>query len=328
MLALLALVLVAGGLFVFVEIFDSRQKNMSRLQGEVSGFTGQVVERIRNHLKPVETQSTYIAEMISSSDAVSDNTAQLINYLTGAMAGLNQVSELAFIDPAGRVLRVKRASRQAKISDWSGDPGTRRIIATAKRTKNPYWGEFFFAESTKSTLLNFRSPIWKGNKYLGVLVSVVSISELSKFLVETSLDYSQSSFILSGGGEVLAHSNPANSVRRSLRLSDEQPLPKIYQIGDPVLTKTWADPESRVLLKKAEAGRVGHYVTVDGKTYILFSRQLKVYGSEPWLVGLHVPVSRIEHNPASAYLLRAFAILVFFVIAIGSFYLGRLPQRV
>ena len=326
-LALMALFLVAGGIQIFVDIYSSRQANIARLQVEVTGFTEQVVERIQNHLRPVETQSKYLATMIAAEGNARGNDTQLTDYMTAAMAGVKQVSELAFIDPAGNVTRVKRTEREVKFSDWSGDPGTRRIIATARQAKRPYWGEFFFAEPTKSTLLNFRSPIWDGNTYLGVLVSVVSITELSKFLVETSLDYSQSSFILSGAGEVLAHSNPANSVSRSLRLSDEQPLPKIYQIGDPVLTRTWADPEGRVLLKKTEAGKAGHYVTVDGKTYILFSRPLKAYGAEPWLVGLHIPISQIEKNSVRAYLTRAIAIILFLVIAIGSFYLGRMPQR-
>ena len=82
-----------------------------------------------------------------------------------------------------------------------------------------------------------------------------------------------------------------------------------------------------MLLKNDEVDKIGHRVTVDGKTYILFSRLLKKYGEEPWLVGLHLPVSRIEIRPMDVYLKRGFGVALFLIIIIGSFFLGRLPQR-
>lgn len=291
-IAVVALVLVPVITVIVLGIGTARRNTFELLRSEVSGFMTVVEQRIHRHLDPIVVQSDYLAREIGAGKIDPSDHRLLAAHLSGALAALPQVRELSFLDPNHRILRVNRRIPQPSFRDWSDDPETRRVVAEARSRQGAYWGDFFFAESTETTLLNLRTPLWRDGEFLGVLISVVSIADLSEFLAETPVNYIKRAFILVGSDQVLAH---PNLVRGFEGLSDQQPLPHIDQIGDPVLEAMVSGaPEGSGASRRLQEQVGGQTIRVGDDKYVVVSRELRGYGREPWRAGFYLPLDHIE----------------------------------
>ncbi len=278
---------------LFLGLLTARQNTIEMFRREAANVLVEISQRIQGHLDPVAAQSRFLATMIASGEIDPSRPAEFAAVMTGALAGLDQVGELAFIEPDGRLLRVDRRTREVKRSDWRDDAPTRAMIADARTRGSGYWGEFFFAESSGATLLNYRTPVWRDGRFRGILVAVVSIASLSDFIVRTSSGKPRNTFILHGSGHVLAHPLMATS---RLELDDQAPLPRLDQIDDPVLARLGAEPGWRQALDDATAAPSSGTVSVGAETYIVSYRRLDGYGERPWIVGFSLPHSEIDNQ--------------------------------
>ena len=267
--------------------------------------------RTHGHLDPVRAQLEYLADLLTDEalDPGGPRPEDLGPLLRASLAAVPQVSAVAFVDPALRVLRAFRDPHPGRpaitTGDWSDAPGFRRAMARARRADRAFWGPLFVAEGTGTTLINLFVPVRDpaDDRFAGALVAGVSIGELSRFLgaMVRGRRVPGEAFVLRGRRAVLAH--------RRLRdgfpgLSDEHPLPDLDELGDPVLREIWSpervagleadfatgdgrDVEARVVeARVVEVAGVGG----DGRRVVFLFDTLEGYGEEPWIVGTYLPL--------------------------------------
>lgn len=282
----LVLVAVAGMLAIGLWIAqrDSVDLASDTAERELSALVG----RMQSHLDPVSAGNAFLAGLMARGEVDPADHAQLVDYMTGAMAATPQVRGMSFIDPKLMVTRAIRSKEGVviRLSDWSANRNVARMMENARARADPYWGEPFWSAEADTTLLNRRAPVWRNGEFLGVLLTAVSLTGLSRYMVRRrDGDIDGGRFILYGSDYVLAHRAMAKG---NTPLSDRQPLPSLGQIGDPVLARLWDAGARRTLGLPISETTSGHGVQVGDDLYIVLFRDITGYGPAPLRVGAYV----------------------------------------
>jgi adenylate cyclase len=315
---LAAMILIPAAVVLYLGIATARQNTFQMLEGQAEQYLDSVVDRVSGNLKPVETQSSYVVEAISSGRADPSDGPGFAAFLRGALASLPQVHDLVFIYPDLHVVRVNRESGRISARDWTDDPKTRQIIDRAGTQAAPYWGEFFFVERTGRTMLNYRAPAWRGDKLAGVLVSSVALDDLAGYVTAAAKGPVRNAFILTQKGQVLAHSGPAETLGGS---SDQHPLKTLPQISDQVL----ATLGSMGLTQWAEtAGKAtSRVVSVQSEPYMVITRHISGFGEQHWLAGLYFPMAIIDGQIGRINRMAITGSIILVLSVFGALLLGR-----
>src|SRR5918996_678501 len=242
---------------------------------------GSLVEHTERFLDPASVQAEFVADLIERGEIDPRDRDRLLQILRFVLATTPQVHGLAFFDAHGwQAVAARHEGRiQLAVERWTGDPQATDLMARAEehRSAQPYWGPPVYVRPP-GTVLNLRRPVFRDAAFLGIAVAVVRVAELSAFLAALETELGQNAFILYDRDYVLAH--------RALEfefpgLSEARPLPRVSEIGDPVLFDIWrAGWEDRGLI--AGSGHQGH---VAGQDYIYLYAPLADYADAPWLVG-------------------------------------------
>jgi len=297
------LLLMALGLILVVS-YEIARRNTEELTADKSGLIiDSIVDRVRDHLDPVAAQLAHVARLLEDGTVDPGDTATLRRLMWSAMAATPQVSVVAFVTPEARVLRTfrNRPNQPLRVSDWSDDTVLRRMIERARVGKRAFWGHLFVAEPVGRTYVNRVRPVFIGERFLGILISGVSVIELSDFVRQLGETRGTRAFILQGADTVLAHA----ALRRGFKgLSDEHPLPSIEEVNDPVL----AAPSLRRAIAAnnlRSSGITRHLIRAGGQRYVVILRRLDGYGGQHWYVGAYLPsveltaqLSRLPYVPA------------------------------
>jgi class 3 adenylate cyclase len=292
------------GLLVFVGVGSvlgiglwSASRNTLDLIGDKAEFTIEALnQRLLTHLRPVEEANAYLAELIASGEVDPDDRVQLADYMTGAMSATPQVMGMTFLTTDFQAVRVSRANRRVglRVSDWSGNDAVQRVMAQAAAQADPYWGDLVWAPTNGITLINRRAPVFTRGVFTGQLVSVVAISELSRFLADAARDdNSARPFILYGRDRVLAH---ASMAAEDYALSAERPLPAIDRIEDPVLQRIWDEAITTPIRLKLGPATRAHRLALNGHSYAFFYREIEGYGPQILRVGLWRETPTLEQS--------------------------------
>ena len=316
-IALAALILIPAAVVLYLGIATARQNTFQMLEGQAAEYLDHAVDRVAHNLKPVEIQSSYVADTIASGRIDPSDKAALSRFLRGALAGLPQVHDLAFIDTKLHVLRVNRESGVVSQLDWANDPQTQEIVARAATHPIPYWGEFFYVERTGRTMLNYRAPVRRNGKLLGVLVSAVALDNLGNYVTAAAKGPVRNAFIITQKGQVLAHSG---TDRLPTGSSDQRPLPTLPQISDPVL----ATLGSMGLTRWPESSdAVTRIVQVRGEPYMVIIRAIRGFGEQRWLAGLYFPMALIDGQIGRINRLAISGSIILILSVMGALLLGR-----
>lgn len=281
--------IILGVVGVFSVTMWSAQKNTFDLLADKVELTNSAqVNQLRQRLEPVRLGSGYIVDQVARGEFDPGNQLELADHFTSAMAIAPQVLGMAFISTDIDVIRVRRGrgGLTVHVANESDRKDLRRAMDDASRRAKPYWGRLVWSADVKSAMVDLRSPLRRKGKFLGMLVSVVSVGNFlgpTPGLKEGGATLTR--FVLYGKGHVLAHDG-ATPVK--FKRSARQPLPGIDQVGDPVLAHLW-DPESHHDLGLKLSGQSrGHVIELDGEYYPVFYRTLSEYGSTPLIVGAYV----------------------------------------
>ncbi|MGI9463566.1 MAG: adenylate/guanylate cyclase domain-containing protein, partial [Aestuariivirgaceae bacterium] len=93
-------------------------------------------------------------------------------------------------------------------------------------------------------------------------------------------------FILYGKDHVLAHQRLPGLPKAGL--SEDNPLHRVAELGDPVVVKFLAEPEGYSPPDKAFVVRD---FDIADKTYVVLSREFSEFGKVPWTLGMYAPRS-------------------------------------
>ncbi|MCK6450758.1 MAG: adenylate/guanylate cyclase domain-containing protein [Alphaproteobacteria bacterium] len=242
-----------------------------------------LVERILHHLQPAVDQAAFLERQITGRYIDVADPERVIDALTLALAGTPQVASLTFFSPDFKMVGVSRAGR--RIEPLRAEfPKTAENVLAAERLAaavQPYWGEVRRIR-TGETVINLRTPIRRDGKYIGGIVSAISILDLSALLAEIGSNGPGRPFVLLGRDQVLAH--PGYVFGLPTNGAPQRTLPTVTEYGDPVLANLWSPSASQQIERfgRTEA----RYVDPPGDDRrVVLYREIYDLGDRPWIVG-------------------------------------------
>ena len=278
------LLLVAVGSVGWI-VFDAGRKNtFSLLQRTAEITVDSIAAQLDQHLGAAARQAEYLAARVAEGAVEPADPDRMIEFMLGALAATPQVNGIAFIDPELETLRVGRKNGLLVWlrSDWSERP---EIAAMIERTRDagPHtWLGTVWVEDFQEPHVAITAPAHRNGIYLGSFSSVVSLRALSGFLDKLDRDFGTHSFILQGRDQVLAHPSLTGGAEG---LTEQNPLRRLDEIGDPVLRDLWVPGfPLQILVDSTVQGRA---VQGPDDEQIYIYREIAHYGPVPWTIGLH-----------------------------------------
>jgi adenylate cyclase len=321
------LILTAVGSVLGIGLWSAHQNTITLLRDRAELSVDLLVERVRGHLRPVITANAHLAKMMERGETGPDDPVQLAEYMEAVIAATPQVRGMTFIGTDFQAIRLNRVADGfgVRISDWSNNRLLEQRMEEARAASGPYWGELFWVNAAKVTLLNRRAPVRRNGRFIGMLVSVVSLADLSLFLSESDIESGNlHSFLLYGSDHLLAH---PNMVAGTYKRAERFPIPSLDQIDDPVLANLWNEKARRPGVPLSPKTQ-GHLLDVDGGTFAVFYRQIEGYAAVPLMAGTYAPV---EGGFGEEYQRLILAVIVgggiLLMAVVGALWLGRRMTR-
>lgn len=321
------LVFIAASSVLGIGLWSARQNTIELLRDSEEYLVDLLVARVRGHLDPVMKANAYLADLISQGVVNPADEDQMISYMRGAMAATPQVVGMGFVTPDMRMLRYQRESGRIIRTRLPSHPGSRNIerMEQAKAAARPYWGDLIWSAPIRSTILNRRAPVRRDGRFVGMLISAITLAELSRFLEDADQkSRQQQSFLLYGSDYVLAHRSMADG---EYPRSERQPIPAIEQMEDPVLRNIW-NPALRRQSVVRGVSIQEHLIDLADDTYVVMFRQIEGLAAVPLRVGAYVKLER-GFGPQFIRLWRASAmgLAVLVIAVILALWLGRRMAR-
>jgi class 3 adenylate cyclase len=318
------LLLVAVGSVGWI-VFDAGRKNtFSLLQRTAEITVDSIAAQLDQHLGAAARQAAYLAARVAEGAVEPADPDRMIEIMLGALAATPQVNGIVFIDPELDTLRVGRKNGLLVWlrSDWSE---REEIAAMIERTRDagPHtWLGTVWVEDFQEPHIAITAPAHRNGIYLGSFSSVVSLRALSGFLDKLDRNFGTHSFILQGRDQVLAHPSLTGSAEG---LSEQNPLRRLDEIGDPVLRDLWAPGFPLQILEDSTVQ--GRAVQGPDDEQIYIYREITDYGPVSWTIGLHFLGAEVnaEMRRLGIALGAAGAVLVLSLLAVFLF--GRAISR-
>ncbi len=280
------LVLISVGSVLAIGAWLAQKNTFSLLSKNADLSVSASINRLTQHLKPSKYQAQFLAGRIANGDIDPDDKLAFTNLLTGALAAAPQINAVIYFDNQLRSFSVGRNRTSTPIfqnnADLSQDPVIRQNMKRA--ASGEFWGPPIWRERYKSTYLNYAHPVRRDGKFIGAVVSVVSVRKLSNFVGEGKLVQAGQRFILYGRDHVLAHSVLAKGPQGR---SNKAPLPRLDNFPDKILSAIWQQEGKYKVRLSLSGGTQGHSLDIDGERYIFIYRELKEFGDKPLIVGAY-----------------------------------------
>ncbi|HSA82126.1 MAG TPA: adenylate/guanylate cyclase domain-containing protein, partial [Geminicoccaceae bacterium] len=226
-----------------------------------------------------------------------------------------------FLDPSGWLMAAIRSGRVPvpEVADWRLDAVGRKVVedALARRQAQPYWGAPVYLKDPGLTVVNLRRSVIVRGQVKGVLASTLTIKALSEFITGLETELGQNAFVLYDRDLVLAHNALAFNFPD---LGVRRPLPRVTEIGDPVLFEIWHEGWRD---RQLEISAAGHWHRVGDAQYYFLYRTLEPPMDSRWLVGSYFPAEAVDVQLERLFLALGLGLLGLVVAAIAAVLLGR-----
>jgi adenylate cyclase len=249
--------------------------------------------QVNGELEPARKQMESISRLLTSGAVDLGDRQAVQSVLLGAIATTPQVKRLILIDTDRRVVGAEwHDDHVASIDHWAGPRLAEQYDAatTSDQTAASWIAPTYLGPRMGSALV-VQQPLLRDGRKVGALILDVTVGELSEF-IRTLDDKSSDArfFILYGADHVLAHAAMAADYPN---LSRTHPLPKLDEVGDPVLASAWTRFGSPILkLPALDVQRT----SADGKEWLILLKNVRSYGLGDLIVGLYMPNAAIGHD--------------------------------
>ena len=302
------------GLVLYLGFGQTMQTTRLLWAGQAEALIDGMEQSLKTSLQPVREQARWLAAGITD---LSD-PASLDDSVFGALAATPQVAGIAVIRPDGATRRWHRDQRLAIDEDWSQADWFGDYLEQVRESDAPVWREPIFTHTVKSsTLLHDVALHDLRGEFIGVLAQIVPIQRISSLLSQQYSAIGITPFILYNRDFVLAHP-------RLFDGSEQQPLPSLDTLGDPVLQRIWTPDYGSDFISSAldETQASGHF---DGDDYFLFIyRDIENYGPAPWTIGAYVDTGVVTApQTARAYKALIAGLLILGIAIVASIVVGR-----
>lgn len=303
-----AALLVVGGLETSARLLRLRSLDaVDMLHAQVS-----------HHLDPAAQVVSFLSQRIEAGEIDPVDDKALADALVGALAAAPQVKAVTYF-PA-TFLGVTAVREEGKVAVRKLDlrliPNGPQQFAEGLKRDGPFWGEVLFSATLKQPVLNVRHRVGRD----AGLVAVVTLAELSDFVSSVPTGWGAETFILVDGRKVLAHPRLAGGWARYIQ---EQRLPLLDEIGDPVLAQIWGKRVESWIGRRVLGDGLGHLIEVNDEIYTFIYRELIGFGPQPWVIGQYVPQAEIRPLIDRLYMGVAAAGVLLVCSALLAFFIGR-----
>ena len=279
-----------SGIAVVLVLMGSMRTTTTLLRERTEQLVRSTEARLRDHLTPVRAQAIYLADAIAQGRLDPADAPTIDAWLAASLAGTPQVAAITFGSTELKAVRAQRGPGDAVEVvhvDVSGVPGIRQRLGELEAATAPFWGDLIWSPELNQPLINLRVPVYRQGRFLGGVVSLVSMGQLSRIVAGLSTAGSGSSFVLYDGDFVLAH--PGLVDPSSLALPPGQTLPRLDQVGDQPLAGMRADLHGKSLplterLFGADATGL-HVAAIGGEDYVYVYRKVEGLSDRPLTVG-------------------------------------------
>ena len=284
------LVLIAVVSVFALGLWSARQNTFDLLADKSESTMRVVLARVEQYLQPAEDMLVLLGRELETGGIDHTDDAILGARLAGALSATPQVRSAVFIHddwhmvfalrgPDGVALQIVDVSEMRVIVE---------AVEAAKKRTSVFWADIIRPETAGVTLLNVRSAIRRDGVYIGTLASTVRVDRLSELIDADAKGLGGTAFVVLDDVRVLAHPRLIGGFPG---LSAEQPLPRVAEIDDPVvsaLTRPRSDSGRRAELERETGIRI---LEAQGAEYAAISRTIERYGDQPWLVAVYFPAA-------------------------------------
>ena len=181
------LIIAVTAVALILALESGRQNTIELVRDRSERIIDTIVERTQLHLDPARDQSEFLARLFRDGDIDTQNEPAFLSQLRAALAGIPQIAALAVIRTDLKQLRVERHGDDdvTRTIDMHTVPGLDEAFEMAQSAGRPVWGELLWSQRLNQPLVNVRTPLWHEHSFLGVLVTTVTVTELSRFLAES-----------------------------------------------------------------------------------------------------------------------------------------------
>ena len=316
-----SLVATALGLLLWVTLSTVFKNTTELLNDKSRIFLGSLSAQTTQFLNTTLAPTEVVAKEIVEGGIDPRDDERMMPLMRTLLASSPQVTAMAFFDTDGT--RVASYREDGKVladrQPWPERQAIRDALADAEATGKPAWGTPI-NEPYIGTFLNFRRPVFKGDRFVGMSTAVINIQALSTFLDSLETEVGQNAFILYNRDYVLAH---RNLIQRFAGLSKDYPLPKVGEIGDPVLAGIWNEGWEEYQL----AAGSGHFHERVGQDYIFLYTPLDDYADAPWLIGSYFPEDTIATQFQRMTATGVIALVIVLLAIAATWLFGRVLRR-
>jgi class 3 adenylate cyclase len=320
-----ALVILSVGGVLLITLSIATRNTFELLQDKgrllITGITGE----LRLFLEPAQAQVEALARLIETGRLDPTDPEQLFRALEAGLAASPHVQAMLFFDPSGWLMAARAAGRvpTPEIADWRQEPAGRTTIelALAQPRRATFWGEPVYVKSQSMTLVNLERTLVVEGRVRGVLVSTIPIQALSEFITSIETELGQNAFILYDRNFVLAHSTLALNFPG---LGPDRPLPRVTEIGDPVLFEIWGQGWQD---RRLQGEVAGHWNRLGDTRYLFLYQGLAPPLDPRWLVGSYFSVQAVDVQLERLLLAGGLGLLGLVAAVLVAVWLGRRVSR-
>ncbi len=309
-----ALLALSVGIVLYLGFNQAAETTRQLWAGQSQSMIDTMESNLENRLRPVRDQARSVAAEITDIT----NLAARDDYFSGVLSATPQVAAIAVISADGHSRRWYSDAQDPIDEDWSHRPEIRSYIEEVRSASSGNWRAPIFTATVDSATLLHDVPLHNANgEFIGVFAQIVTVEELSSFLVRKSTDTGVTPFVLYDHDYVLAH--PLISAGNL-----QQPLAKLDELGDLVLNRIWTPDEEADFISQALSNTKASGIFWGDRYYLYLYRDINHFGPAPWTIGVHMDTS-LQSGDQMKNLLQALTagVLVLVLAIIAAIIIGR-----
>jgi adenylate cyclase len=328
-LAFAGLVLLTTAL-VTARLYASALRSTTDLVVEMGDTrTASLAAAVKAELQPAEYSSRFISDYILSSRVSVDDDRRIQDLLLGSLAASPQVIGVAFIRPDLYTVAAARHANGMPYATFAQSaleqPLFRLMYRNGATLQQPDWGAPLYWTGLDVTGLPLLAPLRRDGELIGVMATLISVPDLARRVITRTAQPGLNPAVLLDDTSLIVHPTLADG---SFKGSDDQPLPKVADVGDRVLRAF--DPAHRndaTINPDRELNFSVQLRAVDGIEWIYLSRAVDVVGTKPWIAVLSVRETDIAAQFENLRVALWISLGVAAAAVIGALYLGRSISR-
>ncbi|GGB95005.1 hypothetical protein GCM10011352_21390 [Marinobacterium zhoushanense] len=315
------LILVGFGALGYIAVRESRDSLIDQLTQFAENSMRNVTDKLVDRLSPVEYQLRYLsadefAQLIDSGDY-----RRLGRTLNGALAGTPQVLGIGFMGVSGVLTYANRDSGEVMVGEWRQRSMEQIRYYLRNKPDDMVWMEPQWSSSLGRSIIPALMPVSYDGKFLGLLIAVIGIDDLSSFLAELQSEFDGVPFVLQDySHRVIAYPNMVE--RLEVKLQPGQHLPDMDELNDQVLSALLrGEDEAFDLIQPS--GLVSRRVKVGDEHFVVLTRTLAAGRLPAWTVGTYFSWKVVSDGIERIYMTLAAGLVLLVLMLIGAIWFSR-----